>query len=182
MPRYIAFLRALNVGGHIIKMDHLRGHFEKLGFAKVESFIASGNVIFEASSQPAENISAKIEDFLGKTLGYPVATFVRTDSEVAAIVKYRPFREADLKSAAAFCVGLLADPLGRDAQKLLMQFKTGIDDFHSHGREVYWLCKKNQSESTFSNNSFEKRLKIRTTFRGMNTMARLSAKYPPPNQ
>jgi uncharacterized protein (DUF1697 family) len=182
MPRYVAFLRALNVGGHIIKMDHLRGHFDGLGFSKVETFIASGNVIFETNSQNVDNISAKIEGFLGKTLGYEVATFIRTDSEVAAIAQYRPFREADLKSAGAFCVGLLSGPLGREARQLLAQFKTEIDDFHAEGREVYWLCKKKQSESTFSNNSFERRLGIRTTFRGMNTIVRLAAKYPPPKK
>ena len=50
MPRYIAFLRALNVGGHTVKMDHLRSLFEALGFGGVESFIASGNIIFDTPS------------------------------------------------------------------------------------------------------------------------------------
>jgi uncharacterized protein (DUF1697 family) len=178
MPKYVAFLRAINVGGHIVKMDRLRGHFESLGFSKVETFIASGNVIFETGSKTAANLSAKIESCLGKTLGFEVATFVRTDSEVAAIAQYRPFREADLKTAGAFCVGFLAEPLGPEAKQTLMKFKTAIDDFHTQGREVYWLCKKKQSESTFANVSFEKRLGIRATFRGMNTIVRLVAKYP----
>jgi hypothetical protein len=59
-----------------------------------------------------------------------------------------------------------------------MALKTEIDDFHVHGREVYWLCKKRQGESTFSNLRFEKFVKARTTFRGVNTIARLAAKYP----
>jgi len=46
MTRYIAFLRAINVGGHTVKMEHLRGIFESMGFSNVETFIASGNVIF----------------------------------------------------------------------------------------------------------------------------------------
>jgi uncharacterized protein (DUF1697 family) len=178
MARYVAFLRAINVGGHIVKMDHLRVHFESLGFSRVETFIASGNVIFEASSEAAANLSGKIESCLGKKLGYEVPTFVRTDSEVAALAQYRPFRDADLKTAGAFCVGFLAEPLGREANRTLMEFKTAIDDFHTQGREVYWLCKKKQSDSTFSNVSFEKRLGIRATFRGMNTIVRLAAKYP----
>ncbi len=45
MPKYIAFLRAINVGGHTVKMDYLRVLFETLGFSDVETFIASGNVI-----------------------------------------------------------------------------------------------------------------------------------------
>jgi uncharacterized protein (DUF1697 family) len=61
----------------------------------------------------------------------------------------------------------------------VQNFKTDIDNFHVHGREVYWLCRKKQSESTFSNNAFEKALKLRATFRGMNTIKKLAAKYPP---
>ena len=61
----------------------------------------------------------------------------------------------------------------------VQNFKTDIDNFHVHGREVYWLCRKKQSESTFSNNAFEKALKLRATFRGMNTIKKLAVKYPP---
>jgi uncharacterized protein (DUF1697 family) len=47
MNKHIAFLRAINVGGHTVKMDTLRQLFESLGFTNVETFLASGNVIFE---------------------------------------------------------------------------------------------------------------------------------------
>ena len=73
----------------------------------------------------------------------------------------------------------MAAPLSAGAQQALMGLKTEIDDFHVHGREMYWLCRKRQSESTFSNAVFEKTLKVRATFRGLNTVARLAAKYPP---
>ena len=52
--RFIAFLRALNVGGHVVKMDALKRHFERLGFADVETFIASGNVVFSARLKALE--------------------------------------------------------------------------------------------------------------------------------
>ncbi len=53
MPRYIALLRGVNLGGHTVKMDRLKKLFEELGFKKVETFIASGNVIFETGSKNA---------------------------------------------------------------------------------------------------------------------------------
>lgn len=53
MTRYFAFLRAINVGGHVVKMDRLRQVFESLAFSNVETFIASGNVIFESTSHSA---------------------------------------------------------------------------------------------------------------------------------
>ena len=179
MPRFIAFLRAINVGGRNVTMAALRGQFEALGFSNVETFIASGNVIFEAASHDSTALQRKIEAHLAKSLGYEVSTFVRTDAEVAAIACYRPFTGKKLESALAFNVAFLAEPMDAATSRGVQNFKTDIDNFHVHGREVYWLCRKKQSESTFSNNAFEKALKLRATFRGMNTIKKLAAKYPP---
>jgi uncharacterized protein (DUF1697 family) len=54
MLRCLAFLRAINVGGHIVKMEFLRDLFERLGFSNVKTFIASGNVMFEIQSKNAQ--------------------------------------------------------------------------------------------------------------------------------
>ena len=177
-PRLIAFLRAINVGGHNVTMEELRGLFDALGFTDVETFIASGNVIFRSRSKGQQALEARIETRLREALGYEVKTFIRTDAEVAAIAGYAPFDAARLRSAGALNVGLVAEPLGAASTKALMTLRTDIDDFHVHGREVYWLCKKKQSESTFSGGLFERTLKVGVTFRGARTMARLAAKYP----
>ena len=176
MPRFIAFLRAINVGGHTVKMDDLRSMFDTLGFTNVETFIASGNVIFESRTANTKALEKKIEDHLRASLGYEVATFIRTDREVAAMAQYQPFSVAALESAGAFCIAFLADPLSAEAKTALMKLKTEIDDFHVDGREVYWLCRKKQSESTFSNAVFERALKTKATFRGVNTILKLAAK------
>jgi uncharacterized protein (DUF1697 family) len=111
MPRFIAFSRAINVGGRNVTMAALRAQFEALGFSNVETFIASGNVIFEAASRDSAALQRKIEAHLAKSLGYEVSTFVRTDAEVAAIACYRPFTEKKLESALAFNVAFLAEPM-----------------------------------------------------------------------
>jgi uncharacterized protein (DUF1697 family) len=177
MPRFIAFLRAINVGGHTVKMDRLRQLFEALGFSSVETFIASGNVAFQTATRNAQALEQKIESRLRAELGYEVATFVRTDAEVAAIANYQPFRQSDLDAATALNIAFLAEPLDAMAKKKLMALKTEIDDFHVHGREIYWLCRKKQSESTFSNAALEKTLGVRSTLRGANTIRQIAAKY-----
>ena len=91
MTRYVAFLRAINVGGRRVKMDHLRKLFEALGTSNVETFIASGNVIFDSEADDPRVLERKIEDHLQESLGYEVATFVRSTSELAGIARYRPF-------------------------------------------------------------------------------------------
>jgi uncharacterized protein (DUF1697 family) len=177
MSKYIAFLRAINVGGHTVKMDALHQMFESLGFANVETFIASGNVIFETKTGNAKALEKKIESYLKESLGYEVATFIRIDAEVAEIAKYKPFPQSQLDAATALNIGFLAEPLDDAGQKKLMSLKTDIDDFHVHGREIYWLCKKKQSESKVSNVAIEKALGVKTTLRGVNTVKKLAEKY-----
>jgi uncharacterized protein (DUF1697 family) len=173
----IAFLRAINVGGHVVTMEKLRGLFAALGLKDVATFIASGNVIFAKPATGLQVLHQRIEERLHTALGYEVRTFIRTEAEVAAIAAYQPFSKRQLQRAKTLTVGFLAAPLEPSAKRLLMALKTAIDDFHVHGREVYWLTKDKQSESTFSNALFERTLKVRATFRGMSTVTRLVARY-----
>ncbi len=178
MPKYVAFLRAINVGGHTVKMDHLRRLFEAMGFANVETFIASGNVIFEAAEQDKKALERKIEDSLQEALGYEVATFIRTTAELAEFARYKPFKESDLNADGntlyiAFLAGLPADA----AQQKLLSFTTDIDEFHLNGPEVYWLCRKKMGESVFSGAMIEKTLGLPATLRNSTTVKKMAAKY-----
>ena len=100
-------------------------------------------------------------------------------AQVAAVAGYKPFTDTQVAAARAVCVGFLERPLDAAGVRGLLRFKSEIDDFHTKGREVYWLCRKQQSESTFSNASLERSLKIRSTFRSITTVVRLAAKYGP---
>ncbi len=177
MQKYIAFLRAINVGGRTVKMDRLRELFESFGFSNVETFIASGNVIFESKSKDTSKLEKMIESKLKEVLGFEVATFIRIDSELGKIAEYKPFKQSQLDSAAALNVAFLSDPLDVKSKKLVMGLKTDIDDFHVHGREVYWMCLKKQSKSKFSNNLFEKTLGMKSTLRGIKTVKKMADKY-----
>jgi len=178
VPRYVAFLRAINVGGsHLVKMDDLRREFEKLGFTEVQTFIASGNVIFTTPSKDGKALERRIEERLQKAFGHEVRTFVRTESEVARIAAYAPFKPAQIRAAAVFCVGFLEAPLKPDAVKAVMSLRTADDDLHVNGRELYWISKKGQGQAEFSNALLEKTLKARSTFRGVNTVVKLAAKH-----
>lgn len=179
MPRYIAFLRAINVGGHVVKMTTLKDLFTQLSFSGVETFIASGNVIFESKSTTVKALEHRIEKHLESALGYSVATFLRTDQEVRAVSDYRPFSEADLKQAQTLLVGFLRDPLSHGAISAVKSLKTETDNLHVQGREIYWLIRGRLSGSTLSYKAFERVINGPATFRAVNTVARLAAKYPP---
>ncbi|HTS02468.1 MAG TPA: DUF1697 domain-containing protein, partial [Thermoanaerobaculia bacterium] len=64
MARFAAFLRAVNVGGRVVKMDALKGIFESTGLSDVESFIASENVVFSSKGEKGleRKIAARLEE------------------------------------------------------------------------------------------------------------------------
>lgn len=178
MPKYVAFLRAINVGGHTVKMDHLRRLFETLDFSNVQTFIASGNVIFDSKTKSAKALEKKIEKHLQGALGYEVATFIRTTSELAVIADYKPFPDEELKAEDhALYIAFLADEPGDEAKQKVLSLNTAADEFHISGRELYWLCRKKISESEVSGPSLAKALGMQSTLRNSTTVKKIAAKY-----
>jgi uncharacterized protein (DUF1697 family) len=178
VARHVAFLRAINVGGHVVKMERLKALFVELGFDAVETFIASGNVIFHSGAKGAA-LERKIERRLLDALGYEVRTFVRTDAEVAEIAAYQPFTPREIEAAWSLNVGFLAEPLGASGTRALMSLRSEVDAFHVRGRELWWKCLVGQGDSKFSNVTFERVVGVAATFRGVKTIQKLAAKYPP---
>ena len=72
MPRTLAFLRAINVGGRTVRMEELRRLFEDLGLARVETVIASGNVVLESRASDEAALAKRIEKQLAAGLGFEV--------------------------------------------------------------------------------------------------------------
>jgi uncharacterized protein (DUF1697 family) len=181
MPKYVAFLRAINVGGHLVKMDHLRSLFESLGFANVETFIASGNVIFDSKSTNTKALETKIEKHLQKTLGYEVRTFVRSTTELSAIAQHEPFDKEDVEKEGhtLYIAFVVTQPTLEGAQKLVA-LSSDIDGFHVNDREVYWLYRRENGESKFYGQVLEKSIGMQATVRNSNTIRRLANKYCKP--
>lgn len=176
--RYLAFLRSINVGGHTVKMEQLRALIAELGFANVATFIASGNVIFDAASDDAGALEAQIERQLRQSLGYEVTTFIRTAAELAAIARYAPFPAAD--GAHGLYVSFLKAPLADAARRQLLALSSATDEFQAHGREFYWLCHTRLSDSPlFSGTLVAKTVGAPSTMRNITTVKKLAAKYAP---
>jgi uncharacterized protein (DUF1697 family) len=177
MPKHIAFLRAINLGGRTVKMDHLKKVFEDLGLARVETFIASGNVIFETRVKDRAAIEARIAAELQRVLGFEVATFVRTSTELAAVADYLPFPKPMIEAAVAYNVAFLASEVEKERTAAMLRLGNELHDFHVHGREMYWLSKVRQSEAKFKTNDFERALGVKMTLRGINTVRRMAERW-----
>ena len=176
MARYVALLRAINVGGRIVKMDRLRALFEEMGYRNVETLIASGNVLFDSTARSSAPIEKKIERHLFEGLGYDVETFVRTPAELAAVCALEPFADsAEHSKAAALYVGFVKAPPTKDACARLMSLGNGIDEFRVHGREYFWSSLKSMGQSKITGAAIERALKVPSTMRNITTVRRLGA-------
>jgi uncharacterized protein (DUF1697 family) len=178
LARYIALLRAINVGGRVVDMATIRSLFESIKLRRVESFIASGNIIFESDESP-EELEPRIEARLFDSLGYRVEVFLRTDAEIAGIAGTRPFSAEEFEHSPTFVVIFHRDRLSPMDVAKVEALRSDLMSFHVGGREVYLLSRLRQSDPEFGKRSTDRTMKQPTTARGMNTIVRLAAKYPP---
>jgi uncharacterized protein (DUF1697 family) len=175
MSRYIAFLRAINVGGHTVKMDVLRGLFEDLELRNVETFIASGNVLFDSAARSVPGLEARIETHLERELGYEVATFIRTPAQIAAVGAYVPSAAKRGGPSNSLYVGFLKAAPGPDATAKVLKYQNDIDAFDFHQHEIYWSSAATIGTSKFSGALLERAIKMPATFRNITTVRRLAA-------
>jgi uncharacterized protein (DUF1697 family) len=173
--RYIAFLRAINVGGRVVKMDRLRALFESLRFGQVETFIASGNVLFDSRESDTASLERKIETRLAKELGYEVTTFLRTPAELTDLVSRLPFADRDM-DGCTLSVAFLKEPPSAASTERVRLLRTEADDLLVRDRELYWLCRGRMSDSKIWRTPLEKVIGMPATFRNITTVRKLAAK------
>ena len=177
MTRYVAFLRAINVGGHTVKMDALRRLFEAWGGANVGTFIASGNVVFDTSRRSADVAERSIEDHLRMALGYPVVTFLRTLPELIEVVGHAPFPQSEYESGGTLFVGFMKGSPSPSEARGVMSLRSEVDDYAIKGREIYWLRRLQLMQSVADGPPLGRFISSPITMRNVNTVRRLATRY-----
>lgn len=173
----ITFLRAINVGGRFVKMDVLRGLFGELGFDDVQTYIQSGNVIFRAPERPRAELERRIEAHLAQGLGYDVAAFARSASELAAIAARDPFAGVITEEGATRYVVFLRQAPDPERQQRLLALAGETDLFHFQGAELHWLWHRARGEGVVTPAKVESLLGMAGTRRNLNTVRKMAAKY-----
>jgi uncharacterized protein (DUF1697 family) len=106
---FIAFLRAINVGGRTVKMERLRQIFTEMGFTRVRTYIQSGNVFFETAETDREALTMRIEETLGDLLGFEVPSILRTIQELERTVLLNPFAQLTPQEDSRWCILFLSN-------------------------------------------------------------------------
>ena len=176
MPRYVAFLGSINVGGNRLTMAELRAAFEAEGFTDVETVVASGNVLFSHEERPTRGLEEKLEQLVRQRFGMKTIAAVRSRDEVAAAISDNPFAGVgddklvhtmfldDDADPAQFRV-LVADNEGRGPEKLALG-----------NRSLYIDYVDGVGNSKLTGPFIERRLQCRGTARNMRSLARIVAK------
>ena len=172
MQKHIAFLRGINVSGQkIIKMADLEKHFESFGFKDVQTYIQSGNVVFDSCGKT--DPGAIIENGLKRILGYDVPVIIRSSDELETIIKDSPYPEDRLVPGEKIYFTFLDKSPDAEKVALLDAEKNEIDAFTVSDKDVYLLIRKGYSKTKFSNFFFEKKLECLATTRNLATTKKL---------
>jgi uncharacterized protein (DUF1697 family) len=175
---YAAFLRGINLGAsRRIGSSELRSRFEQMGFRDVSTFRTSGNVIFDADREPRAKMVRRIEEALGRSLGFDVAIFLRTASEIRAIADHEPFPpKLVTRSKGKLQVAILSAKPATGLRKKVVALATDEDRLAFGDRELYWLPSGGTRDSALNLREIEKLLGP-TTMRTKGTLEQMAAKY-----
>ena len=180
MTLQVAFLRAVNVGRRAVRMDALREVFADMGWPQAQTFIASGNVIFEHPPGSSPGLEERIAVRLATAFGFEIDTFVRSVDDIAALVATAVFEPVLVERCTTHVVGFLKAPVRPSDQRLAHAWDNGVDRVVLRERELHWLSSARQSDSALSGAVFERTLGQRLTLRGVPTLRRLIASLPAP--
>lgn len=178
MARHVAFLRGINVGNRRLKGPEICSCLAAAGLREVATFRASGNVVFSSDAAlPEPELVGLIEGALQRGLGYPVPTFLRSETELLDIARRRPFApEAVAASAGKLQVSLLATQPGRRVREAVLELATAADLLALEARELYWLPSGGILESALDQRQIEALLGP-STRRTMGTIEQIAIRY-----
>jgi uncharacterized protein (DUF1697 family) len=179
MPTYIALLRAVNVGGTgKLPMADFRKLLEGLGFRNVETYIQSGNAVFDASGSAAK-VGSAIAAGLEKLMGAPVGVMIRTHQDLSRVIAENPFVTEAAADGARVHVGFLAGPAPDTAEtglnRIVTQYPARRDRYHLAGDTIYLHLPDGAAETKFSGKTMDRALSIAATARNWNTVLKLHA-------
>lgn len=169
MKTYIALLRGINVGGHKkILMADLKLLLESIGLQNVQTYIQSGNVIF--NSKEEHNLASKIAEAIETKYGFIVTVLVKKSLELSKILTKCPF--FDEKREKSYFIILEESPIQENIE-LTAAFSNLNEEFHIAQNCVYIYYAVGAGKAKMGNNFFERKLKVTATSRNYRTMVKL---------
>jgi uncharacterized protein (DUF1697 family) len=176
METYISLLRGINVSGkNKIKMGELKALFETMGFLHVQTYLQSGNVLFQSQNESNKTLERMIETKILQNMGLTVAVIIRSKVEIKHTIENNPFLISTPNVAIdKLFVTFLSDEPDEKGLSKLKDIQSGLDTFIHVGKEIYVFCSEGYGRTKLANNFFEAKLKIKATSRNWRTVNELN--------
>lgn len=175
MNKKIAILRGINVGGkRKILMADLKLLFDNLGFFNIETYIQSGNVIFNSiNDTPNIEISDMIKNAILDKYEFDVPVIVRTSDEIERIIMKNPFyQKKEMDIERLHLTFLKEEPTTENRLKTELN-NYEPDRFSIKEKDIYIFCAGQYHKSKLTNRFFETKLKVSATTRNWKTVLKL---------
>ena len=174
MPAIICMLRGVNVGGHNqIRMDALRALCVSLKCGNPQTYVQSGNVVFDSAEKDLPKLSRQIAAAIEQKCGFRPSVLLRTASQMLGVVARNPFARRSGIEPAKLLVTFLAEKPGREAAAALQRLNINPEELHLIGSELYIYFPIGMGKSKLNWSSLDKTLKTTGTGRNWNTVTKL---------
>ena len=172
METYISLLRGINVGSKQIKMAELKTMYEELGFKNVQTYIQSGNVLFQTKKTTPEKLSEKVEKKIKALFGFDVKVLHLTIEDIERIIQENPFKKEAENEERVYVAFLISQPESEERLQKLLALDHSPDKFIVTKNAIYIYC-QHYGTTKISNNFFEAKLKLAATTRNWKTTVKL---------
>jgi uncharacterized protein (DUF1697 family) len=178
MQTFIVLLRAVNVGGTgKLPMADFRALLKTLGYSNIESYIQSGNAVFDAEKE-APAIARELAAALEKLTGTPVGVVMRTHEELSRIIAANPFA-TEAADGAKVHVAFLSAAAPASAKEgldaIVAKYPARRDRYHLSSDTLYLHLPDGAAETKFSGKPLDRALGVIATGRNWNTVLKLHA-------
>ncbi len=174
MTKYISILRGINVSGqNKIKMDALKELYEDLHFTNVQTYIQSGNVVFQCDKSEQKDLALRISQLLQKKFGFDIPVIVLEISELKNIIGRNPYINDQSRDISHLHVTFLASRPDPIDIKIIQQYKSPNEELTLTENAVYLYCPNGYGRTKLTNTFLEKKLKTGATTRNWRTTTEL---------
>jgi uncharacterized protein (DUF1697 family) len=175
MTKYIAILRGINVSGSkMIKMDNLKSSMSELKFNTIETYIQSGNIVFEYQETNEDLLANIITDKIQSDFGFDVPVIVMGAGDLNAVIENNPFVKNRNEAIDKLYVTFLSEDPDSILLKGLAVIDISMDEFFISGNVIYLFCPNGYGRTKLNNNFFENKLEISATTRNWKTVIALA--------
>lgn len=173
MAVMVSLLRGVNLGARRVKMDDLRALYVSLGLERVQSYLQSGNVLFEAETADAASLGRRIEAAIEKKFGFRSDVILRTAAELREAVTASPFASRPAIDASKLLVLFLGAEPTSEARVRVLAMPAVPEEVHVGRREAYIYFPDGMARPKLKMPVLERALATTSTGRNWNTVTQL---------